>query len=185
MAFIFTGSAAAEKPGIRPDAPPKSCKSKWCEKVRTTLLIADRIDDVLAGKGSPMFGHGVEITRAGRVTNTNPFLLLGIAGLESAYGRLMCGPPLNAWGIGACGYWDTTGCVGGGSYSRWVLAGSWQRAFTGAARFLECRWPGHRSVYSLRGYCACGGWAERVAWQMRSFGSGPGSRWKHAVAALP
>lgn len=176
---------AATAADDRPDAPPKSCKTRWCDKVRTTLLIADRINDVLAAKSSPLTGWGVSITRAGRQTNTNPFLLLGIAGIESAYGRHRCGPSLNAWGIGACSYWDTTGCVGGGSYSRWTLSGSWRRAFESAGRFLDCRWPGHTSVYSLAGYCACSGWAERVAWQMRSFGSGPGSRWKHAVAAVP
>jgi hypothetical protein len=57
------------------------------------------IDAYLAAKGSPMAGSGAAFVTSGTVWRVDPRLLVAIAGAESSFGRITCGP-FNAWGYG-------------------------------------------------------------------------------------
>lgn len=175
-------STATRDATVMPPAPPASCDTSYCQKVRDTRRVALRIDRVLERYGSPMAGTGIDFAREGRRQDVNPFVVLGIAGIESSFGRAACG--FNAHGLGSCGRaWTSTGCVGAGSVSLRELT-SWSASARVAVRFIRCRFPDATSVYGLVGYCACGGWYEKVVAFTAAFGSGPGLRWRDALQAV-
>lgn len=55
------------------------------------------IDGYLASKGSPMAGQGAAFVASGQRWGVDPRLLVAIAGAESNFGEITCGPN-NAWG---------------------------------------------------------------------------------------
>lgn len=55
------------------------------------------IDAYLASKGSPMTGQGAAFMASGIRWQVDPRLLVAIAGAESSFGQITCGPN-NAWG---------------------------------------------------------------------------------------
>lgn len=55
------------------------------------------LDSYLAGKGSPMAGQGAAFMASGTRWRVDPRLLVAIAGAESNFGTITCGPH-NAWG---------------------------------------------------------------------------------------
>lgn len=55
------------------------------------------IDAYLASKGSPMAGQGAAFVQSGMRWQVDPRLLVAIAGAESNFGQVTCGPN-NAWG---------------------------------------------------------------------------------------
>ena len=55
------------------------------------------IDAYLASKGSPMTGQGAAFMASGMRWQVDPRLLVAIAGAESSFGQVTCGPN-NAWG---------------------------------------------------------------------------------------
>ena len=55
------------------------------------------IDAYLASKGSPMTGQGAAFMASGVRWQVDPRLLVAIAGAESSFGQVTCGPN-NAWG---------------------------------------------------------------------------------------
>ena len=55
------------------------------------------IDAYLASKGSPMTGQGAAFMTSGMRWRVDPRLLVAIAGAESSFGQITCGPN-NAWG---------------------------------------------------------------------------------------
>ena len=55
------------------------------------------IDAYLMSKGSPMAGQGVAFVQSGMRWQVDPRLLVAIAGAESNFGQITCGPN-NAWG---------------------------------------------------------------------------------------
>ena len=55
------------------------------------------IDAYLASKGSPMTGQGAAFMKSGARWQVDPRLLVAIAGAESSFGQVVCGPN-NAWG---------------------------------------------------------------------------------------
>lgn len=58
---------------------------------------ASAIDAYLAAKGSPMAGSGVFFMASGQRAGIDPRLVVAIAGAESNFGQITCGP-FNAWG---------------------------------------------------------------------------------------
>ena len=58
---------------------------------------AQVIDAYLASKGSPMVGQGAAFMASGARWRLDPRLLVAIAGAESSFGQVTCGPN-NAWG---------------------------------------------------------------------------------------
>jgi hypothetical protein len=58
---------------------------------------AAAIDAYLASKGSPMVGQGAAFMASGMRWQVDPRLLVAIAGAESSFGQITCGPN-NAWG---------------------------------------------------------------------------------------
>lgn len=58
---------------------------------------AQSIDAYLASKGSPMAGQGAAFMASGQRWRVDPRLLVAIAGAESNFGQVTCGPN-NAWG---------------------------------------------------------------------------------------
>lgn len=58
---------------------------------------AQSIDAYLAAKGSPMTGQGAAFVASGTRWRVEPRLLVAIAGAESNFGNITCGPN-NAWG---------------------------------------------------------------------------------------
>lgn len=58
---------------------------------------AAMLDAYLAGKGSPMAGQGAAFMASGARWSVDPRLLVAIAGAESNFGSITCGPH-NAWG---------------------------------------------------------------------------------------
>jgi len=59
-------------------------------------ISAQRIDEYLTGKGSPLAGHGQTFVDKGRQYNIDPRLLVAIAGAESTFGKYTCSA-YNAW----------------------------------------------------------------------------------------
>ncbi|MCW2926805.1 MAG: conjugal transfer protein [Thermoleophilia bacterium] len=55
------------------------------------------LDAYLASKGSPMTGQGAALMASGQRWQVDPRLLVAIAGAESSFGAVTCGPN-NAWG---------------------------------------------------------------------------------------
>lgn len=55
------------------------------------------IDAYLRSKGSPMVGQGAAFMASGQRWRVDPRLLVAIAGAESSFGQITCGPH-NAWG---------------------------------------------------------------------------------------
>lgn len=55
------------------------------------------LDQYLASKGSPMAGQGIAFVQSGMRWRVDPRLLVAIAGAESNFGNITCGPH-NAWG---------------------------------------------------------------------------------------
>lgn len=165
---------------------PKSCKSKWCNRVRATIRISKRIDRALAGYGSPMAGSGLEITRAARRENSNPFILLGIAGAESSFGKAACG--FNSTGLGACWRPDvwTSITLCGRTYHGPTYVNSWARGIRLTGRLIRCLLPEADDIWEVRGYCAgCSTWNSEVAAIAKQyFNSGPGLKWKDALAVV-
>jgi hypothetical protein len=62
-----------------------------------TQPTAQLIDAYLASKGSPMAGQGAAFMASGARWQVDPRLLVAIAGAESNFGQVTCGPN-NAWG---------------------------------------------------------------------------------------
>jgi hypothetical protein len=58
---------------------------------------AAMLDAYLASKGSPMAGQGAAFVASGMRWQVDPRLLVAIAGAESSFGQVTCGPN-NAWG---------------------------------------------------------------------------------------
>lgn len=62
-------------------------------------VTAAELDSYLASQGSPMAGQGAAFVASGAVWKMDPRLLVAIAGAESSFGKITCGP-FNAWGYG-------------------------------------------------------------------------------------
>jgi len=121
--------------------------------------------------GTPMAGTGKQLEAAGWKWRVHPAFMAGVAGIESAWGRLTC-EPFNAWGLGSCG-------------RAWTPPSfrSWAHAYDYYARFLRSRWPSARSPYDFHGYCVtrsgadCPTWPGKVVWNMDRLGFGSSVRY--------
>lgn len=76
-----TGTLVASSPFVMSSGPPSAAS----------------IDTYLASKGSPMTGQGAAFMESGMRWRVDPRMLVAIAGAESNFGELICGPH-NAWG---------------------------------------------------------------------------------------
>jgi len=73
------------------------------------LITADRIEQFLLDKGSPLAPWADAFVEAGRANDVDPRVVVAIAGIESSFGKRQRGN--NAWGWGG---------GPGGSLSRWA-----------------------------------------------------------------
>lgn len=178
-------SEVQSRSGTAGTTPPKaSCKSRWCLRVKLTYRIAKRIDRALTRYGSPMAGHGLAITRAVRREGGNPFAVLAISGAESSFGKAACGYVTT--GLGQCWRVWTRIELCGRTVNGPSYVTSWAAGLGLTARLIRCLWPRAQTVWDLTGYCSgCNRWSGDVeAIARQYFGSGPGVKWKDAVAAV-
>ncbi len=114
------------------------------------LYAAACIDDLLRGRGSPLAGYGVCFVLAGRRYGVSPYLLVALTAAESTFATdgSLCRTHHNAWGMTGP---NKTGLV---AEDGWMWWESWPAAIDGAAYFVSAYWPGARTAYDLRGYCA-------------------------------
>lgn len=113
--------------------------------------------------GTPLAGTGWLLENEGHRHGVHPAFIAAVAGLESAWGRLPCTHnPKNVWGLGSCDRaWQVPHFT------------TWRQAIRYFARFIRQRWPSARTPYDLHGYCQCGSWGSRVAWNMDRLGFPP------------
>lgn len=96
-------AAAAASSGFMPGAqipPPGALVANSPTATRMVPggpISAAVIDSYLASKGSPMTGQGAAFMASGQRWRVDPRLLVAIAGAESNFGQITCGPN-NAWG---------------------------------------------------------------------------------------
>lgn len=110
--------------------------------------------------GTPLAGKGWLLEAEGHRAGVHPAFIAAVAGLESAWGRLPCrANSKNLWGLGSCD-------------RAWQVPhfATWRQAIRYFARFVRTRWPYARTPYDLHGYCECGSWGSRVAWNMDRLG---------------
>lgn len=153
----------AARPGFAPALAPVS--AAVVENRPLVLGGGARLTTIRRLQRGPLAHHAYRIEAAAWRYRVSPFAIVAISGVESSYGRFPCrSNPRNIWGLGACGRaWKPP------------YFATWKQAYHYYARFLRRTWPKARTVYDLRGYCECGGWAAKVASLMRAhYGKGPG-----------
>lgn len=83
--------------GVAPSALVAAAPAGTVPLVPSGPVSAQIIDGYLASKGSPMTGQGAAFMASGQRYQVDPRLLVAIAGAESNFGAITCGPH-NAWG---------------------------------------------------------------------------------------
>ncbi len=143
-----------EKEGAEKDKELSFLRQELSSRAKRRDEQAQRIRSYLDRQGSPMAPTAEELVRISDSHQIDPFLLVGIAGVESAFGK-------RCYGFNPFGYLKGGGGVVLRRYSSWV------DGYEAICKFIRSHW-GRRgqkieSAYQLRGYCVPDHpWMEKV-----------------------
>lgn len=112
--------------------------------------LINRIDAVLAQKGSPFAGLGHCFVTAQETYGVSAALLAALTAAESTWGTDggLSRTNYNAWGMK--GPQPQIGIPASGGWCWWP---DWGTAIDGAGRFVRFYWGTAQTAYQLRGYC--------------------------------